>query len=192
MTDESALLDTAPLFDRRDILRLGAGAAMFAAFFDPTDAFAARVAVPRVVHLLNVNTGERLKAEYWAKGKYLKDALGQVSRLLRDHRSNAVHRIDPKLLDLAYALHAKIGGREPFHVVSGYRSPESNAALRHEGHRGVARHSMHMEGKAIDIRLPGSNLRGLYKAALRLSTGGVGFYPQSNFVHIDVGKVRHW
>lgn len=191
MTDESARDSAASIIDRRGFFRFGATAAMFAAFFDPTDAFAARLAAPRVVHLLNINTGERLKAEYWAKGGYVVDALNEINHVLRDHRTNTIHRIDPKLLDLSYALHAKAESREPFHVLSGYRSPESNSSLRHE-RRGVARHSMHTEGKAIDLRLPDCNLRGLYKAALRLSTGGVGFYQRSNFVHIDVGKVRTW
>ncbi|HYD30619.1 MAG TPA: DUF882 domain-containing protein [Azospirillaceae bacterium] len=191
MTDETARTQPETAFARREFLQFGAAAFIFSALFEPGEALAGRLSTPREVTLYNLNTGERLKAEYWNKGRYQNDALREVNRLLRDHRTGSVHPIDPKLLDMLYALRSRVGARQPFTVISGYRSPVSNEALREE-HSGVARNSLHMEGKAVDIRLPGYNLRGLQKAALRLKAGGVGFYPRSDFVHIDVGPVRHW
>lgn len=191
MTDESARSNPAPSIARREFLQFGAVATFFAALFDPSESQAGRLSIPREVNLYNLNTGERLKAEYWDRGRYLKDALREVNRLLRDHRTGATHAIDPRLLDLVYALRTRVGARQPFTVISGYRSPASNEALREET-RGVARHSYHMDGKAVDIRLPGYSIRGLQQAALRLKGGGVGFYPRSDFVHIDVGKPRSW
>lgn len=191
MTDETARDKTALLLGRRELLQFGAAAAVFAAFFSPEDALAARLQAPREVRLFNFNTGEHLRAEYWSKGKYLKDALRAVNHLMRDHRNNATHIIDPKLLDLLYALRMRVGANQPFTIISGYRSPESNRNLRSDT-GGVARHSLHMDGKAVDIRLPGLSLKGLHQAALRLRVGGVGFYQRSDFVHIDVGPLRRW
>jgi uncharacterized protein YcbK (DUF882 family) len=111
--------------------------------------------------------------------------------VLRDHRTDEVAEMDPRLLDLLFNLQGKLGASTPFHVISGYRSPRSNAMLVAKG-GGVAKKSLHMQGKAIDIRLPGRELADLRKAALGLKAGGVGYYPKSDFVHVDVGRVRHW
>jgi uncharacterized protein YcbK (DUF882 family) len=145
----------------------------------------------RELSLLNLHTGERLKAEYVQNGRYVPSALHAVSVLLRDHYNNKVHPIDPQLLDIAYNLHRKVGSGAQFHVVCGYRSPETNAMM-HEESAGVAVHSMHIEGKAVDIRLPGTRLASLRRSALALKAGGVGYYPEDDFVHIDTGAIRHW
>ena len=117
------------------------------------------------------------------------DALSKVNTVLRDFRTGDVHVIDPKLLDLLFKLRTGLGSQEPFQVISGYRSPQTNARL-HEQSNGVATHSLHMKGMAIDIRLGSRSLSDLHMAALSLKGGGVGYYPQSDFVHVDVGPVR--
>ena len=147
----------------------------------------------RTLALDNVHTGEKLRVDYWADGRYLQDALAQVNHVLRDFRSGEVHPIAPPLLDLLGALRGRLETSEPFSVISGYRSPATNAMLRGEHeHSGVAAKSLHMQGMAIDIRLPGRSLDALRVAALAQSGGGVGYYPQSDFVHVDVGRVRRW
>ena len=139
----------------------------------------------------NIHTSEDLSVVYWARGKYLHEALTEVNYILRDYRTGEVKAIDARLLDLLYALAGKLGSRRPFHVISGYRSQKTNALLRAQGH-GVAKRSLHIQGKAIDIRLPGCKLGVLRRAAVELKGGGVGYYPGPNFVHIDVGPVRYW
>jgi uncharacterized protein YcbK (DUF882 family) len=139
----------------------------------------------------NLHTGEKLQSEFWAEGKFIPEALGQINRVLRDHRTNEISAIDPALLGLLHALQRKTGTQEAFHVISGYRSPASNAKLRAQS-GGVASRSLHMDGKAIDIALPGCRLSDLRRAALSLRAGGVGYYPASGFVHVDTGRVRQW
>jgi uncharacterized protein YcbK (DUF882 family) len=169
---------------------LTAGAATLGLFL-ARPAAAALSPVPRRLAIQNLHTGEAAKVDYWADGGYLKDGLGHIAHVLRDHRNNAIHPIDTRLLDLLNRLQAKLETTTPFHVISGYRSPESNAKLA-AASGGVAKHSLHMDGMAIDIRVPGVDLRNLQMAAKSLSAGGVGFYGKSNFVHVDVGRVRYW
>lgn len=145
----------------------------------------------RRVILRNLHTDETLDAVYWEQGSYIPEVMGEVNRVLRDYRTGDVHRIDPNVVDLLGSISAKVGNRTPFQVISGYRSPHTNA-LMHERSTGVARKSLHMEGMAIDISLEDVELRHLHQAALDVGRGGVGFYPQSNFVHVDVGPVRRW
>ena len=145
----------------------------------------------RCLSFQNLHTGETCVAEYWANGEYVSDGLGSISKLLRDHRNGAVHPIDPALLDLLHKLQSSLETTSPFQVISGYRSPESNAKLA-AASSGVAKHSLHMDAKAIDIRVPGVQLTNLHKAAKALKGGGVGYYAASNFVHVDVGRVRYW
>lgn len=183
--------------DRRSLLRAGLGLAAAASaggtLFASEEAEAAALrAPPRVLSLVNLHTGERVSAEYWAKGRYVRDAMRAINHLLRDHRNNAVHPIDPKLLDLVHNLSRKIGRKGAIEIVSGYRSPESNAMLREADQRGVAQNSYHTRGMAIDLRVPKMSTRQLQRAALSLRGGGVGYYPDSNFVHVDVGPLRHW
>jgi uncharacterized protein YcbK (DUF882 family) len=154
--------------------------------------FAALASVrPRTLALQNLHTGERISTDYWADGQYIPGSLEEISKVLRDHRNGAAHPIDPTLLDLLHTVHGRLETSQPFHVISGYRSPESNAKLA-AASSGVAKHSMHMDGKAIDIRIPGVELVNLHQAAKSLKGGGVGYYAASNFVHMDVGRVRYW
>jgi len=145
----------------------------------------------RTLSFYNTRTGEEWSRVYWCQGDYVPEALEEINHLLRDHRTNEVREIDPRLLDLLYDLNEKLNSRGPFQVVSGYRSPETNALLRRRSRR-IARHSLHIEGMAVDIRLPDRNMRQLAKAAVSLQSGGVGYYPRRQFVHVDTGKVRRW
>ncbi|MSP66889.1 MAG: DUF882 domain-containing protein [Alphaproteobacteria bacterium] len=141
--------------------------------------------------LVNVQTGEKAKAVYWANGRYLDSGLRGIDWALRDHRNDEVTHMAPDLMDLLHDLKARLGIQAPFHVISAYRSPATNARLFFEGH-GVAWNSLHVQGKAIDIRLPSVSLRNVYRAARGMERGGVGYYPRSDFVHLDVGDVRYW
>ena len=145
----------------------------------------------RQLSLLNLHTGESLKTTYWAEGQYQADELTAISRILRDHRTGDIYPMDKALLDLLNVLHHEVNGKQPFQVISGYRSPKTNALLNKKSN-GVARKSLHMQGKAIDIRLPGCQLSDLRKLAIDCQTGGVGYYPKSDFIHIDTGRVRRW
>ena len=146
----------------------------------------------RALNFLHTHTGEKLAVEYFAGGSYLSDALNEVNHFLRDFRTNDVHPIDPALLDILHGLRDVTGSTRPFQVISGYRSPRTNAMLRRQGHGGVASGSLHMQGKAIDIRLADVPLGKLRDAALGLRKGGVGYYPAPDFVHVDTGRVRRW
>ena len=145
----------------------------------------------RVLRLYNTHTGESLKSVFWAEGQFIPDALQDINKLLRDHRNDKIAEIDPKLIVLVNEVSNKFGDNQVLHIISGYRSPESNAKLA-AASGGVAKHSMHMDGKAIDIRIPGKNLAQLHKAAMAMKGGGVGYYPDSQFVHMDTGRVRYW
>ncbi|MGZ8288391.1 MAG: DUF882 domain-containing protein [Telluria sp.] len=145
----------------------------------------------RTLRLFNTHTGESLKSVFWAEGQFVPDALVDINKLLRDHRSNTIAQMDPQLLMLLDRVTAKFGDQDVLHVISGYRSPETNRKLA-AASGGVAKHSMHLEGKAIDIRMPGRSLEHIHKAALLAKGGGVGYYPSSQFVHMDTGRVRHW
>lgn len=147
----------------------------------------------RRVSLRNLHTEECLDTVYYENGHYDPDAMRQVRHVLRDFRNGQQHEIDESLIDLLDTIRARTGTHQPFHVISGYRSPQTNAMLHDESeHSGVANHSLHMQGEAIDIRLPDVALDHLRNAAFSLQRGGVGYYPSSNFVHVDVGDVRHW
>ncbi|MGD8588718.1 MAG: DUF882 domain-containing protein [Chromatiales bacterium] len=145
----------------------------------------------RRLTLRNLHTGERARITYWAEGNYLNESLQEINQLLRDHRTGDITQMDRELLDLLYGLQHKVESKKEFHVISGYRSPKTNAMLRAKSN-GVAKKSLHMQGKAIDIRLQGTSLKQLRKAAVALKSGGVGYYPKSNFIHVDTGRVRYW
>jgi len=179
------------MLSRRGFLIFGAAAGSTPLLLQSPVEAALHGKVERAVSLHNVHTGESLKLTYWAEGHYQPVALKQVNRLLRDHYSGTVHSMDPRVIDLICALQHKMQTKKPFQVISGYRSPTTNAWLRANSD-GVAQHSLHMEGKAIDIRLEGCSVGNLGKAARSLKSGGVGQYPDSGFVHVDVGRVRHW
>lgn len=144
----------------------------------------------RALAFQHTHTGESLDVVYYARGGYLRDALGRINHLLRDFRTGEMHPIDPALLDLLHGLCAACGNGA-FEIISGYRSPNTNALLRQRSH-GVAAHSLHLEGRAIDVRLPGVRTDRLRDAAISLAGGGVGYYPGSDFVHLDTGRVRSW
>ena len=139
----------------------------------------------------NLHTGEALDVVYWEQGKYVPDALAEAMRVMRDWRNGEEHVMDPRLFDVLHGLQGKLGTNKPFQLISGYRSPETNAHLHAESGQ-VASHSQHMLGRASDIRVEGVDLAVLHRAAQSLKAGGVGFYPVSDFVHVDVGPVRQW
>jgi uncharacterized protein YcbK (DUF882 family) len=145
----------------------------------------------RSVSFVHTHTGEKLTAAYWQDGEYQPEVLQQVNHLLRDFRTNEVHPIDPALLDVLFELRTRVGSERAFHVISAYRSPSTNEMLRHSGN-GVAEHSMHMLGKAIDVRLESFPTARLAEVARSLRRGGVGYYRASDFVHVDTGRVRYW
>ncbi len=149
------------------------------------------VADARRLFLHNLHTGDVVKTTYWADGRYVDGALEEARHALRDWRNGAQHDMDPGLFDIFHDLSARLDTDRPFQIISGYRSPATNAAM-HERSAGVASHSLHMQGMATDIRIEGVQLAHLRRAALDLGRGGVGFYPQSNFVHVDTGRVRQW
>lgn len=139
----------------------------------------------------NLHTGEALTSTFFADGNYVQESMQDINYLLRDHRNNQVCEIDPHLLTLIHDLKKTLGNTDPFQVISAYRSPETNAMLSQRSNQ-VAKKSLHMQGKAIDIRLASVDIKHLHRAALTLQGGGVGLYTRSNFVHLDVGRVRQW
>jgi uncharacterized protein YcbK (DUF882 family) len=190
------------MHDRKMLHRrafLGIGASAVASTLVPIKARAATTgsiarAPERTLSFFNTHTGERLKATYCSGGCYKPEALQELNHIMRDFRVNEVKPIDPRVFDLLHELGGTLETDQPFHIISGYRSPETNAMLRERGgaSTGVASHSLHLVGQAIDIRVPGIRLEHLRDAARSLKIGGVGFYPDLNFVHVDVGRVRYW
>ena len=166
----------------------GAGAAQWAV--EPAN-FLVRPATVRALSFFNVHTGESLKTVYFEKGEYVPDALLEVNYFFRDFRANQVKAIDPRLLDLLHRIHLALDTAQPFNLISGYRSPATNAWLAGQS-EGVARHSLHMYGMASDINVQGRSLALLRLVALAMCGGGVGYYPRSDFVHVDTGRVRRW
>lgn len=150
-----------------------------------------RAAGERRLSFHNTHSGENLSATYCAEGSYIDSELQDINVVLRDHRSGDIHPIPTDLLDLLFVLQSTVGSCKAYQVISGYRSPATNAVLRDRS-PGVAKHSYHMQGKAIDIRLPGCDLKRLHATALSIRAGGVGYYPASDFIHVDVGPRRSW
>jgi uncharacterized protein YcbK (DUF882 family) len=179
------------LLARRRLLHLGA--ALVAAPMLALSKKTVASTPPRSLSFEHLHTGETLSLVYAVGDRYVSAALDTVRHFLRDFRNGATHDIDPGLLDQLHALAAATATRTPFQVISGYRSPATNEMLRRAGH-GVATGSLHLQGQAIDIRLADVDLANLRDAALSLRAGGVGYYPSadSDFVHIDTGRVRRW
>lgn len=176
--------------NRRAVLRLAAMAAALP--------WARRVAAqgsaetePRALAFRNLHTGETVDVLYRADGQLDQGALREIDWVLRDFRTGEARQVDRRLLDLLWRLRTALDTTEPYEVISGYRSPTTNAMLRREG-RGVSGGSLHMQARAIDVRVPDRPLTALRDAALALRLGGVGYYAASNFVHVDVGRVRFW
>ena len=187
------------MYARRDVFKLGLSGASVAAasallpnfaeaqgFWGSPGGFGAREVA---VH--NLHTGESISTIYFDNGRYVPDALAAMNHVMRDYRTGEVHEMQPELFDLWHTIRDVTESRAPFQIISGYRSPETNAML-HEMTSGVAQNSYHMKGMASDIRLQDVELAHLRAAALAIGRGGVGYYPSSDFVHVDVGPVRHW
>jgi uncharacterized protein YcbK (DUF882 family) len=141
--------------------------------------------------LHNLHTGDRLKAVYWENGAYVDEVLDRARFVMRDWRNGEQHSMDNRLFDIFHELAKRTEADGAFQLISGYRSEGTNAAL-HAQSSGVAKRSLHMQGKAADIRIEGVQLASVRKAAISLGRGGVGYYPTSNFVHVDTGRVRQW
>jgi len=188
---------SAPVVGRRGFLTFGLAALTAATvpplLLSPAPAEAAPLlgASVRRLSLHNVNTGDRFDGVYWANGAYRPEALRVLDNLLRDYRAHQVCRTDPRLFDLLWQVHQRLESSAPYEVVCGYRSVKTNALARRRS-RGVAKESYHTRGMAVDVRLPDRALKGVAQQAMALRMGGVGHYPRSGFVHMDVGPVRSW
>jgi len=179
-----------PELTRRGLLKLAMGGlGALALTSGPLEAAVRR---ERSLSFHNANTGETVRQVYWTPREgYIRQSIKEISWALRDHHNNQVKRFDSNVLDQLYALQLQLGLRSPLHIISAYRSPTTNRRLAKRSRR-VARKSYHMQAMALDVRLPGGRVSDLYKAARSLGAGGVGYYPRSNFIHIDSGPVRYW
>ena len=181
-------------FSRRKFLQQTAGVAAFAlapnAWASTSPVENPDVSTPGL-SFLNLHTGERLTTDIHHTNVASFTNMHKVNHLLRDHRSGEAHDMDPEFLHMLSRLQEQVNVPGMFHVISGYRSPKTNAKLR-AASRGVAKRSLHMQGKAIDIRLPGCDLKHLRDAAMSLKCGGVGYYAKSDFIHVDTSRVRYW
>jgi uncharacterized protein YcbK (DUF882 family) len=180
-------LPSTNLLTRRRVFGVAA-AATAVAFVRPSDAVSF---APRSVSLYNTHTGEWLRTVYWADGHYIREAVRDINWILRDHYSNEVRAMNAGVLDVLGMLRTRLESHRPFMIVCGYRTPATNAML-YEHHSGVASNSYHIHGMAIDLRAEGRDLSQVHRAAVSIRGGGVGYYPRSNFVHVDCGPVRYW
>jgi uncharacterized protein YcbK (DUF882 family) len=174
--------------DRRTFLR---NASLSALALVPIGTACARAMESRSLSFIHTHTGESLSAVYFQDGSYQPKGLEQINHVLRDFRTGDVHPIAPGVLDILFDLQLLTNRSGPYEVISAYRSPQTNTTLRKHS-SGVAEHSLHMEGRAIDVRLAGFSTRKLRELALQMGRGGVGYYPKSDFVHLDNGRVRFW
>ena len=145
----------------------------------------------RRIKMHSGRTGERIDTIYWIEGEYIPEAMAEINRFMRDWRTNSVIDFDHRTVDILAASHRLLDTQASYLLLSGYRSPQTNAMLRSKS-RGVARNSLHMKGQATDIRLEGRSVSQISRAAMSCSAGGVGKYSSSNFVHVDCGDVRVW
>lgn len=184
---------------RRDVLKMGAYT-IAGSLLVPAASTSAAAAVfrngevsngARRISFRNAHTNENFSGVYRVGNKYLPDAFDSINVVMRDFRTDEVFPIDPRTIDIIYTVHQMTGRNEPLEIISGYRSPKTNAMLR-KASTGVAKRSLHMEGRAIDFRLPGFSTKGLRDLGVKLKAGGVGYYPGSDFVHMDSGDVRSW
>ena len=178
---------------RRTLLKAGSGLALGAitsAWVMPVHASLGLRS--KTLSMDHTHTREQIGLVYAVGDEYLHPSLNRLNIFLRDHYSGDVGRMDPRLYDMLYLIQRQLGTQAPFQIISGYRSPNTNERLRTTRGGGVAKRSLHMDGKALDIRLPGVPLSDLRDAALSFKQGGVGYYPKDQFVHIDIGKPRSW
>lgn len=176
--------------NRRRLLALG-GVVLSAAMLSPPALATLSTPRPRILTLNNLHTGESIKAEFFDGRGYIQDELARLNYFFRDFRANKVKVIDPGLFDQLFRLQGLLSTRKPVQLISGYRSVITNNELRSHN-RGVAKKSYHTRGRAMDFHIEGVSLTRIRKAALSLRAGGVGYYPRSNFIHIDTGPVRRW
>jgi uncharacterized protein YcbK (DUF882 family) len=177
---------------RRGFLRHGARLAALGALPLLARPAFANAAGARSLAMVHTHTGERIDVVYARDEQYLPESLAALNRFLRDHYSGEVGTIDPQLFDILHRTQALLGTARPYEIISGYRCPATNQRLRETRGGGVASRSLHMDGRAIDVRLSGVPLAELRDAALELQAGGVGYYASSRFVHVDTGRVRRW
>jgi uncharacterized protein YcbK (DUF882 family) len=187
MKSFSAITGT-PQDSRRQFLRRSA--ALLVALL-PATRLSAQPATTRSLSLVHTHTGERLSSIYFRDGAYVPAELERINHLLRDFRTGEVKAIDPAVLDILADVRTLAACEKAFEVICGYRSAQTNAML-HARSSGVAEHSLHLQGRAIDVRLPGVPTARLHDLALGMGRGGVGYYAASDFVHLDNGRVRHW
>ncbi|MCD8496807.1 MAG: DUF882 domain-containing protein [Alphaproteobacteria bacterium] len=190
---DSSLFANLNRIERRDILKGGLCTLLAGVLplFPARSAYSAQNYQSWRIAFRNTHTGESFSGVYRVGDKYLPDAFERINYVLRDFRNDEIFPMDPRVLDLVKTLHDRTGSDEPLEVLSGYRSPKTNTMLRHVS-TGVAKNSLHMYGQAMDIRLPGYNTRRLRDVARKMKAGGVGYYPKSDFVHVDTGKIRSW
>lgn len=182
-----------PCPQRRRLLQGLAGGAVLLAAPSLSNATALAKGKQRALSFIHTHTGEEMSLVYKVGDNFIKRSMVSIAHLMRDFRSGDVHPIDPQLLDVLWQMQRNLKNTRPFEIISAYRSPATNEMLRHRSaNTGVAKQSMHLTGQAIDIRLPGSALSEVRDAAKELKRGGVGYYAQSDFVHVDTGKVRYW
>jgi len=184
------------MLDRRRFLQQFAAVSAAGMTGLSTNAYAASESIidsgpDRTLNLYNIHTGETVKSTFWSQGQFIDSEIEMIDMLVRDFRANDVISMDRKLYQDLYELQTRLSPNKPMYIISGYRSPKTNAALRN-GSSGVAKKSLHMQGRAIDLRIPGVSHKELHRAALELRSGGVGYYPKSGFVHLDTGRVRRW
>lgn len=186
------MTDSSKGMTRRGLLRAFAATAITAA---PTYAnafnFLKGAGDIRRIRMHSQRTGERLDTIYWIDGEYIPEALAEVNHFMRDWRSGSTINIDTRTIDIMAASHSLLEADAPYLMLSGYRTPQTNAMLRSRS-RSVARNSLHMKGQAADLRLSGRSVSQIARAAASCSAGGVGKYSRSNFVHMDCGPVRIW
>lgn len=176
---------------RRSFLTRSSMAAVGALLLPSTQSVASMLSTERTLSFHNVHTDEELTIRCCPEKDYDRETRLRFSSLLRDHHADEVREMDAGLIDIFFALSAFTGSNGTFKILSGYRSPETNSWLRRFSH-GVAEHSMHIEGKAVDIRMDDLSTREIRQAGMALAMGGVGYYPRSDFVHLDTGRIRHW
>lgn len=168
-----------------------AGVGLMAGLHAPANTWALTGKGEHRLALFNLHTGEDFEGVYKVGDRYLPEAFRRINYVLRDFRTGDVFPMDPQVIDVVAALHRKTGIAGPYEIISGYRSPQTNEMLRRAS-TGVAKRSYHMSGQAIDLRLPGIDTADLREIAISLKGGGVGYYPKSDFIHLDSGRVRAW
>ncbi len=183
--------------NRRQFLRQSLAASAVAGLGSlASNSFASALTAPifdpdKELRLVNTHTWEQLDVVYWSEGRYIPESLQKIDHMMRDHRADETIDMDIRLIDNLYNLYSLLDSNERIHVLSGYRTKATNAKLRKRS-TGVAKYSLHMEGRALDLSLPGRSAQQVRLAALSMNAGGVGYYGSSGFVHIDTGAVRNW